>query len=293
MLRPPIQPMLLTNIEEPFNSEDFLFEIKWDGYRVITFINNDKIYLQSRNKKNLTPYFPELANISSYLKTKKLILDGEICYLNQEGKPIFEPLQGRIGKKNTSKTNFPVTLVVWDLLSYKGKDIYKLPLIERKKYLNETVCEGENLKLSKYIKKEGTKLYQRAEIEGLEGIVAKKIDSPYEFRRSKYWYKIKIWKYTDALIGGYDYNRNSLLVGKKDQNGLTYMGKIKLSLNNNEQEALLKFLPEIKIKNCPFNITLKENKMIWIKPVIKCKVRYTELTNHGTFRHGFAIKLLI
>src|SRR5690554_2125360 len=109
--------MLLSTREEPFDSDEYIFEIKWDGYRCLAFIDNSHLVLQSRNKKDLSKYFPELHNISQSLKVKKAVLDGEICYLDSDGKPSFKELQGRINKKNLRKEN-PVTYIVWDILSY-------------------------------------------------------------------------------------------------------------------------------------------------------------------------------
>lgn len=295
MLKPPLQPMLLTDLEKPFNSDDFIFEIKWDGYRSLVFTENKDVYLQSRNQKDLTPYFPELKKVYQQVNSKRAILDGEICYLNEEGKPVFEFLQGRIWKKydKKEKIKYPVSLVIWDLLAFENEDIYKLPLIERKKYLKEIVRPDKNLYLSPYIKREGKQLYKSAAAEGLEGIIAKKIDSPYEFKRSKYWYKIKIWQYTEAFVAGYRLDRTGLVVGRFKDNNFIYMGKIKLALSKEEEEVLFRFLPSIKIEKSPFQKEPQISNVNWVKPSIKCRVKFTEITGNETFRHGYVIKLLV
>lgn len=286
--------MLLHSKQEPFDSQDYLFELKWDGYRAITFIDNQKVYIQSRNGKNLTPYFPELQAIFNSLNCRSAVLDGEICFLTKVGKPIFEQLQRRIGKKVKPNISKPVTLIVWDILALNNEDIYNKPLLERKKILEKVVYKSnDRIKISTYLLKEGKKLYQLAEAENLEGIVAKNINSPYEFKRSKYWHKIKIWQYAEAIIGGYTTNMDSILVGKAKKDTLIYMGKIKLALNNQENTALVNFLPSIRKKDCPFQENITEANTVWVKPLIKCQVRYTELTNHNSFRHGYAVSLKI
>lgn len=297
MLKPPLQPMLLKSKEKPFNSKDYLFELKWDGYRCLIFIDNNNIYIQSRNKKNLTHYFSELKNIYKQLNTDHAVIDGEICYLDEKGKPIFNKLQGRIsGKSNNIK--YPVTFITWDLLSYNQTNIYNLPLFDRKQIIENILSENNRILLSKYIKTKGKELFKQAQNAGMEGIVAKKIDSPYEFKRSKYWLKIKSWKYTNTVIGGYTRDKTGLIVGKQiDLNNtvkLQYMGKIKLAISKEMQTALFKFLPTIKIDISPFEEIRGETPEInWVKPVIKCKVRYTEITKHNSFRHGYAEQILI
>ncbi|ACL69103.1 ATP dependent DNA ligase [Halothermothrix orenii H 168] len=285
--------MLLFEIEKPFNSPDYIFELKWDGYRALAFINDNNLLLQSRNQKNLTPYFSELKSITSLFKGTNAVLDGEICYLNRDGKPVFEKLQGRIWQKK-SNIKYPVTYITWDILGLNNNDLTRTPLLERKKILQNYIQESNRLKRSKYIKEKGKELYEMAEEEGLEGIVAKKVNSPYEFKRSKYWYKIKIWQYTTAVIVGFTRDKEALLVGKylKDNNKISFMGRVKIALNEAEKKALFRFLPTLKVKKPPFKVRHKQG-ISWVKPAIQCKVKYTEITSNNTFRHGFVVKLKI
>lgn len=294
MLKPPLQPMLLDSIKEPFDSGNYLFEFKWDGFRTLIFIENNEVYLQSRNQKDLTPYFNELTQITSCLNTENLVLDGEICYISPEGKITFNILQKRIRTKNNKQISkkYPVTLIVWDILSINKSDIYQLPLIKRKQHLNKIIAEENSLfQLSPYTITRGKKLYSQAEKNNLEGIVAKKLDSCYEFKRSHKWLKIKIWQYTTVFIGGYTRNKTALLVGKFLDKNLTYMGKIKPSLGHEEKTALFRFLLSLKQKKAPFTSYNGKNNVIWVKPSVRCRVKYTEITSHNTFRHGYAIKL--
>jgi bifunctional non-homologous end joining protein LigD len=297
MLKPPLQPMLLTNLEEPFDSEDYLFEFKWDGFRALAYINNNNLFLQSRNKKNLSPYFSELRKISGYISTNNVILDGEICFINPEGISNFSVLQKRLLKKDNKNyiEKYPCVYIVWDILSLNTEDIYKIPLIKRKKLLENVISnKGPLLQISPYILEKGKDLYEKAKSEKLEGIVAKKLNSVYEFKRSKEWLKVKIWQYTTVIILGYTNDSLSLIVGKEEaQNTLIYMGKVKINLESSEKEAILKFFPSITIKNSFFSNKIRDKNVKWVEPLIKCRVKYTEITRKNSFRHGYAIELIL
>lgn len=292
MLQPPLRPMLLTTREEPFDSEEYLFEIKWDGYRCISFINGSTLFLQSRNGKSLNRNFPELAEIHKALNCKEAILDGEICYIDKEGKANFGKLQEQFREKKSPYNN-SIKLIAWDILSYDNKDIYHLPLLERKEILKEMVREERGILIPGYIINHGRKLYEEAEKNKLEGIVAKKLNSPYEFKRSKYWYKIKCWQYTEVYIGGYTAEGTALLVGKYEKGNLHYMGKVKMALDKNMTQALFRFLPTILTASCPFRTEPAQKGVKWVKPLLRSIVRYTEISRHNTFRHAYAIKIIL
>ncbi len=296
MLKPPVQPMLLKTIKKPFNSPEYLFEFKWDGFRSIIFVNNSNIYIQSRNKKNLTPYFPELKNIQNTIKKNSVIFDGEICYFNKKNNSVFEILQKRLNGKNSKlKNKFPVTFFSWDILTLDDQNLYTLPLLKRKKILNEIIKEKSPfIQVSPYIMQKGINLFNIARKNNFEGIVAKKIDSVYEFKRSEKWLKIKNWNFTDIYIGGYTKNKTALITGQYINNKeFKYRGKVKLSLKKHEKKALFNFLPQLIIKKSPFKNKTGLKKTIWVKPLIKCKVKYTEMTQKKLFRHGYAVKLII
>lgn len=297
--------MLLSVKEEPFNSEDYLFEFKWDGFRSLLFKDDNEIYLQSRNSNNLTPYFSELKEIHKLIPKKHVILDGEICYFSSEQKQDFSVLQKRLrSKKKSVKKKYKTTYIVWDILEVNDTSLYSLPLQERKEYLKDTI-QQENylLQISPYILHKGKELYSIASDKGMEGIVAKKTDSPYVFARSDYWYKIKIWHYKEVVIGGYSKNKDFLLVGLNNRSheplqssaDLKYMGKVKILLDRAEYKALFNFLPTLKTEHNPFDerINTHTKNTEWVSPGINVKVRYTEITNKNHFRHGYAVKLLL
>ena len=298
MLKPPLQPMLLSVKEKPFNSKKYLFEFKWDGFRCLLYKKNDDIYLQSRNNNDLTSYFSELKQLKKIITADNVILDGEICYFSSDGKQDFSKLQKRLkSNKKFIEKKYKTTFIVWDIISLNNTPLHKLALMERKEQLKNVISkENQFLQLSPYILHKGEKLYSLAKDKDMEGIVAKKIYSPYLFSRSQYWYKIKIWRYKDVLIGGFSINQDFLLVGIKNKyvnSKLNYMGKVKIALNKAEKTALFNFLPSITTKTKTFPGKLNIDNIEWVKPKIKIKVRYTEITNKNHFRHGYAVELLI
>ncbi|MFW5995990.1 MAG: hypothetical protein ACOCQB_01855 [Halanaerobiaceae bacterium] len=292
MLTPPLKPMLLTTEERPFDSCEYYYEFKWDGFRCLAFINNDDIFLQSRNGNNLIDHFPSLSKLPSLLKESRLVLDGEICCITPEGKQEISLLQKKIQTKSSTS---PITYIIWDILYRNGENTYNYPLKHRKEILEETVkIQDSTLQISPFYRKEGKKLFSTAEKENLEGIVAKKINSPYQFKRSEFWKKIKAWKYTHALIGGYT-KKGILLAGEKIENQIIYRGKVKSILPDSERKALFGFLPRLKRASPPFFFSEKlppgSEKIHWVEAKISCRIRYTELTPEGKFRHGYVTEL--
>ena len=147
--------MLLETKTEPFNSADYLFEFKWDGFRNLIFIDKKKVYIQSRNLKNLTPYFPELSNLHRLVNRKQAVLDGEICFFNEKGQSDFSILQKRLKSKNKKvASQYPVVFITWDILQADSEKTFLLPLKQRKEILEKSFIEPLNspyLQQSPYI----------------------------------------------------------------------------------------------------------------------------------------------
>lgn len=276
-------PMLLKEVYKPFNNKDYIYELKFDGIRALIYVSSDTFKIISRNKQDLTSMFPELKNIQKLVK-EETIFDGEIVLMNN-GKPSFSSLQNRIHLKNKNKIkslseNNPVVYVCFDTL-YKDKDLTKLPLIERKKHLN-------NIKDTKYFVKskvfnDGLKLFEKVKENNLEGVVAKLKDSPYEInKRTDNWVKIKNLKSEYFYICGYLENKNntvSLLLCEKIKMSYHYVGKVLLSKKNKVYKELQK-----QKKTRKTIISIKN--AIYIEPNIKIKVHYLERTSDGSLREG-------
>jgi bifunctional non-homologous end joining protein LigD len=197
--------MLATTSDVPFTDKDWLFEIKWDGYRAVTEKNGRNIKFYSRNGLEFHELYPEL--IPELMKIKKdCVLDGEIVVLNEEGKPSFQKLQ-----QFDDNRHLPILYYVFDCLSYDGKDLTDLPLIERKKYAQKAIPKSNAVIYSDHVDQEGEKFFNEIiKLDGMEGMIAKRADSTYEEgRRTRSWLKIKLVNTQEAVIAGYTAPRES------------------------------------------------------------------------------------
>ena len=191
-----IHPMLATSVDEPFDDPEWLFEIKWDGYRAIAFIANGKVRLVSRNQNDLTAQYPELHDIPSFIKAETAILDGEIAALDEQGRSSFSLMQQRTGIRagrasRGSRAGIPVLYYVFDLLYLDGYDLRRVSLEERKELLAKITSRDGPVRYSDHFS-QGKALFDVAKQKGLEGILAKRRSSVYEERRTREWLKIKI-----------------------------------------------------------------------------------------------------
>src|SRR5258708_63569 len=203
-----IHPMLATPVSEPFDGPEWLFEIKWDGYRAVAFIDAGKVRLVSRNQNDLTPRYPELKDLPEFVKAKQAILDGEVVALDEQSRASFSLMQQRTGfrpggRKAAAKADVPVLYYAFDLLYLDGYDLRRIPLDERQRRLASILVVGDSLRYSDHYEQQGKALFEIARQKGLEGILAKKRDSPYQERRSREWLKIKITHRLECVIGGY------------------------------------------------------------------------------------------
>lgn len=245
-----IQPMLIGREESPFDSKDYIYELKWDGERCIAYLDPEG-EAELRNKRNvkMLPKVPELKDIWRQSKVK-CILDGELMVL-KEGKPDFFEIQRRSLTTNKFKielasNQYPATFIAFDILYYDGKDITSMPLTERKEYLKKAFKESERLALSRHIENNGIAFYQMAEQRELEGIVAKRKDSIYiQGKRTKEWAKIKRMMDEDFIICGYIPKMNnmvSLVLGKFKDAAIIYQGHVTMGVGR-DTVRLLQDLP--------------------------------------------------
>ena len=202
-----ISPMLLNEVKEPFDDDDYIYELKLDGIRCVAYIEPKSVTLQNKRFKDLTDIYPELSDMCKCVK-KRVILDGELVVLT-DGKPDFYALQKRslMGDKfriSLAAKKNPVQFVAYDILYFDGKDLTDKPLMERKAILSKAVTEGYNLSVSRWIEKNGVAFFELAKKENLEGIVAKKKDGLYHIgKRTSEWIKIKVMQDEDLLVLGY------------------------------------------------------------------------------------------
>lgn len=285
-----ISPMLLNEVKEPFDDDDYIYELKFDGIRCVAYIEPKSVALQNKRFKDLTEIYPELSDICKCVK-KRVILDGELVVLT-DGKPDFYALQKRslMGDKfriSLAAKKNPVQFVAYDILYYDGNDLTDKPLMERKVYLSKAVTEGHNLSVSRWIEKNGVAFFELAKKENLEGIVAKKKDGLYHIgKRTSEWIKIKVMQDEDLLVLGYqpddDGKVKDLILGYYDEKGdLKCRGKVYLGVSKTEQKIIADFAKKNTVKRPWFD---KYKNAVWLKPQLVGTAHFMHETESGGMR---------
>lgn len=288
-----IQPMLAQEVAQPFDNEDWLFEIKWDGYRAITHLDKGKVKLYSRNNILLNNHFPSL--IRELEKTTiSAIVDGEIVLMNENGKPDFQKLQNY--KHNT---NCQLYLYLFDIISYKGESTCDLPLIKRKQLLYRIFPWSEHIKYNDHIEAHGINFFEAINRMSMEGVMAKKIDGLYyPGRRSTMWLKIKKNTTITAYIAGYTQPAGSrkyfgsLVLGFKKEGKFVYAGHVGTGFDNSLLKSIYMLLYPLITDKLPFIDKIK-NKMpvTWVIPELECEIKFSELTSFGIIRHPVFLRI--
>ena len=277
-------PMLLKEIDKPFNSKKYYYELKYDGYRALIFVNKNEIYIQSRNENDITYLYPELSNIKKIVN-KNVIFDGEIVIF-ENNKPSFNKISKRSKLKNKNiikkeSINNPVIFIAFDIL-YENKNLTNLSLIERKKILEKYQDTDFFIKSKVYLNN-GIKLYNFVKKNNLEGIVIKDINGLYHINnRTSDFIKVKNIKSDNFFIAGYINNNkytSSLVLCEKYNNDYIYVGKVLISKKNNIYKKIL------NIKKCKNYLKIENNDITFIKPILSCKINYLERTKNGHLRH--------
>lgn len=272
-------------------SRNFIFEIKYDGYRIVAFIDKKDVKLKTRNDKDFTDKFLGIKNSLQKLNNT-MVLDGEIVVFDNNGKSDFGLLQNSI--KN-NKSNF--YYVVFDVLAYNGKDLRNLPLKSRKIVLDEVLKTNQNIILCDYVKNNGNKVFEYAKKHNLEGIVAKNILSTYDNKRDENWQKIKCYLRQEFVIIGYSISeKNQLLsaifVGYYANNDLFFIGKVGTGFS----EQLKKELNEkfLKLKTNKINIKNSEKitqNIQFLKPKLVAEIQFSNITKDKKLRQASFVAL--
>jgi bifunctional non-homologous end joining protein LigD len=286
-----IYPMLATSIAEPFDGPDWLFEIKWDGYRAVAFIEAAKVRLVSRNQNELTQRYPELKDLPKFVKAKNAILDGEVVALDDQGRPSFSLMQQRTGfrpgaRRGVSNADVPVLYYAFDLLYLDGEDWRRVPLEDRKKKLASILITGDSLRYSDHYEQQGKALFEIAREKGLEGILAKRRDSLYHERRSSEWLKIKIRHRLECVIGGYTKPEGtrahfgSIVLGLYEKQArLIHVGQAGSGFNQKSLSEISKLLTQLETKQKPFYGEVEALRQVtWVKPQLVAEIEYAEWT---------------
>jgi bifunctional non-homologous end joining protein LigD len=293
------------------DGEDWAYEIKWDGIRALGYADHGKWCMLSRRLEDVSARYPELEPIAEALKGHSAILDGEVVALDDEGRPRFQLIQSRMGLSSAGMIQArvkqqPVDYVIFDLLHLDGHCVRDLPYVQRRELLEGLGLDGPRWRTPRYRHGGGADLLEAARHQGLEGIVAKRCDSPYRpGKRTGEWIKTRVWRRQEFAIGGYIPGEGrrakrvgSLLVGyydgrrselrKGERQELHFAGGVGSGLKEDDLDFLTRELRKREIPESPFDFGKptgpKAKLAVWCKPELVCEVSWTEWTNEGTLR---------
>ncbi|MGD0123182.1 MAG: DNA ligase D [Candidatus Limnocylindrales bacterium] len=298
-----VEPMKATLTDRPFSHPSWLFELKWDGYRVQAHVRDGHVALFTRRAQNAASYFPELAGPATWLAAREAILDGEVVALNAAGEPDFGLLQawqsGRRGRRGGPQGNStgddpgPATLVyeVFDLLYVDGLSLLDVALEDRKRLLRSVVRDSPSVRYAGHVDGDGEAFYSVVAERGLEGMVAKLRRSRYEpGRRSGSWLKIKRRRDQELVIGGWtpragsDVDLGALLVGVHDGGVLRAAGKVGTGFDASERARLLSLMEPLARATSPFRPAPREKLVRWVEPRLVARVEFAEWSADGALR---------
>lgn len=293
-----VKPMFSTNSEVPLDERGWRYEVKWDGFRAISYVEKGKVEIRSRNNKSFTEKFYPITQALKKYKTN-FVADGEIIVMNEKGYADFEALQTW-----RSEADGDLVYYIFDLLWLNGNDLTHLPLKERRQILEDSVPDTAFIRKSENFEVKGKDFMSVAHKMGLEGIIAKKEESPYlPGSRTKSWLKIKTQKHQEAVIAGYTRNENSpklfsaLIMGVYEDGELVPIAPVGTGFNTKMQELIMKKLKPLETKKCPFPVEpdLSQGSRFrpapsrvevkWVKPKIVGEVTFTTVAPNGAMRH--------
>jgi bifunctional non-homologous end joining protein LigD len=290
-----IHPMLASSVAKAFDDPDWLFEIKWDGYRAVAFIEDGRVRLVSRNQNDLTAQFSELGSLPQFVNAQRAILDGEIVALDEEGRPSFSLMQQRTGfqpgkRRLARREGVPVIYYAFDLLYLDGLDLRRVALERRKQLLQDRIKVGGVIQFSDHYAEKGLALFEAAKQRGLEGILAKKRSSVYQEKRSNDWLKIKITQRQECVIGGYTDPEGSreyfgaLVLGLYDEQGrLIHVGQVGTGFDQKTLKEMFAQLQGLKTKQNPFYGEIGGlRKIQLVRPELVAEIKFAEWTHEST-----------
>jgi len=295
-----VAPMLASTADEPFDSPDFIYEAKWDGVRTLAFVDGGEVRLQTRNLLDCTRQYPEATQIAEALTGGyQAIVDGEVVALDEKGVPRFQRLQPRMHVSDDAtvrklRRTTPIVYEVFDVLYLDGEDLTRRPLRERLARLESALTPMGAIRRSEGFVGTGVALFEAAREQGIEGIVAKRLDSIYQpGARSPAWVKVKAFRSMDCVIGGWTAGQGgrqktlgALLIGVYRDGKLEPVGHVGTGFDERTLKDLLRVLEEHESPTSPFATEPRTNQPArWCLPELVCEVEYSEITRDGTLRH--------
>ena len=281
-----LQPMLATRTDSPFDDAGWVFEDKYDGFRMVAKIDGGKVTLYSRNGKIISHSYIEVAKALEGVKADAVI-DGELVALDKAGVSHFQLLQ------NALRHEAKLLYCAFDLTFCDGEDLRGLTLLERKKRLKNILPRHKLIAFSRHRNKSGTKFFKEAERKGLEGIMAKRADSKYlSGDRTDNWLKIKTSKRQEVVIAGFTAPRRTrpffgaLALAVREKSAWRYIGHVGTGFSHKILEELHGKLIKLKATRSPFPAKVKDEAVTtWVKPSLVAEVKFTEWTSSGEMRH--------
>jgi bifunctional non-homologous end joining protein LigD len=292
-----LRPMLARSGPLPRKEEQFGFEVKWDGIRTVLYSDHGHVELRGRNGSDFTPRYPEVRELARSLGARRMILDGEVVALDDQGRPSFERLQARMHLASDSAVrrrmrDIPATYVIFDLLYLDGHATLSLSYEERRELLERLELEGPAWRAPAYHRGEGKALLDATRELGIEGVVAKKLDCPYTpGARASHWIKVKNVHTQDVVIGGWtpgEGGRSSsigaLAVGVMEDDALVYAGKVGTGFTEQTLALLKRDLEPLRRDTSPFHGRQPPKGTIFVEPRLVAHVEFREWTKSGTLR---------
>jgi len=300
-----VTPMAARTVQQLPEGDEWLYEVKWDGYRALLLKQGSRVELRSRNDKDLTPMYPAVAKAAATLNAEQAVIDGEIVALDAQGRPSFQALQHR-----SSHPAHRIRLYAFDVLHLNGHDLTPQPLSSRRKHLSKLLGAGDLIRESRALPGSAAEVLRAVQAAGIEGVIAKRKDSAYQpGERSEDWRKLKLDRQQEFVVGGYrpagPKDLDALLVGVYEADRLLFAGKVRAGFTPHIRRELLGKLRPLNSPACPFanlpderqgrwgsGITAQDMaEMQWVKPQLVVQVRFVEWTATGRLRHAVFLGL--
>jgi bifunctional non-homologous end joining protein LigD len=293
-----VKPMLARTGALPTDDHRWAYEIKWDGVRGIAYIDGGRLRLEARSGREITARYPELRELGRALAGRQAVLDGEVVAFDADGRPSFQKLQGRMhltsehAVRRLSQSD-PVHYVVFDLLWLDGRSLMDLPYTERRERLTELDLNGPTWRTPANHVGDGAAMLEASRAQGLEGIIAKRLDCAYmSGRRSPGWVKVKNVRETDVVVGGWlpgegkrSGRLGALVVGFYEDGELKYAGRVGTGFDEAELNRLGRLFEGLARDETPFAGRQPPRETRFVDPVLIAHVGYGEWTQTRTLRH--------
>ncbi len=293
-----IEPMLAKLGKAiPTPADQWGFEFKWDGIRGVAYVDGGRVRLMSRSGEDITPRYPEVHAMGRAVGSREVILDGEVVALDEKGRPSFEEIQQRMGLTSESEVrrkmkDVPVTYMIFDLMWQDGHSLLKQPYVERRRQLERLKLAGASWQTPPYEKGGGQAMLEASAKAGLEGVMAKKLDSEYEpGRRSSAWIKVKNRNRQELVIGGWLEGEGkrrghpgALLVGYYDDGRFVYAGKVGTGFTDAMLDKLQSLMKPLEIESSPFDVGKPPRAAHFVKPQLVAEFEFVEWTRSGQLR---------